>query len=220
MKPSVPAWGTFFLGENENWIRRRIQKRIKPHACYQVELIVPVKGKALEGPVAGWNLFRLESAEPFGFPLKSQSHPKVRVLQGVTKHLFYTSRHERRTLLQRSCAEPVFSGQTLAVLIPISKSPRWWQMAQDERQSYFQTQAGKEGHTAIGLRYADKIFRKLYHCRYSDAAAPYDFLTYFEFHRSHTGDFRRLVDELRDPRRNPEWNYVASEFEIWLNRTG
>ena len=103
------------------------------------------------------------------------------------------------------------------MLIPIGKSDEWWELALDQRQAYFQ-RGVKEGHTAIGLRYVDRVFRKLYHSRYLDPTANYDFLTYFEFYDQYANDFRKLLVELRDSTLNPEWNYVNLEFEIWMNK--
>ena len=75
------------------------------------------------------------------------------------------------------------------------------------------------GHTAIGIRYVDRVFRKLYHSRYTDPPTPYDFLTYFEFNRSDQASFHMLLNELRDTGRNPEWSYVELEYEIWMTKT-
>jgi chlorite dismutase len=139
------------------------------------------------------------------------------MFRGVTQHLQYTTGLQRQELDRHSRSELPPSEKTIAVLIPIGKSGEWWELAQDQRQGYFQ-KAVKEGHTAIGLRYADHVFRKLYHSRYVDPTANYDFLTYFEFYDKYADDFRKLLVELRDATRNPEWNYVRLEFEIWMNK--
>jgi hypothetical protein len=110
------------------------------------------------------------------------------------------------------------SVETTAVLIPIGKSVAWWAMSQDERQILFQKTARHEGHFGIGQRYADRIFRRLYHTRYIDPAAPHDFLTYFEFNEADAPDFRKMISELRDVKRNPEWLYVDFEYEIWMTK--
>jgi chlorite dismutase len=106
----------------------------------------------------------------------------------------------------------------MAVLIPIGKSEEWWKLAQDQRQAYFQKTDTHQGHTAIGLKYVDRVFRKLYHSRYLNAALGYDFLTYFEFEDVYEKDFKDLLAELRDTSGNPEWAYVNLEFEIWMTK--
>jgi hypothetical protein len=72
----------------------------------------------------------------------------------------------------------------------------------------------------IGLAYAGRVFRKLYHSRYLKARLSYDFLTYFEFQERDTEAFKALLTELRDPTGNPEWAYVDFEFEIWMTKRG
>ena len=139
---------------------------------------------------------------------------------GVTQHLQYTSNAQRQKLDERSISELEPSGDTTAVLIPIGKSEAWWKLAQDQRQAHFQRTNTHEGHTAIALKYADRVFRKLYHSRYLNAALNYDFLTYFEFKDAHEEDFRTLLAELRDTGGNPEWAYVDLEFEIWMTKIG
>ncbi len=105
-------------------------------------------------------------------------------------------------------------------MIPIRKSEEWWKLSQDQRQAYFQKTDTYEGHTAVGLRYVDQIFRKLYHSRYLNAVLSYDFLTYFEFKDVYKRNFRTLLSELRDTKENPEWAFVDRAFEIWMTKIG
>jgi hypothetical protein len=139
-------------------------------------------------------------------------------LHGITQSLHYTSEDQRRELdaRSRSALEP--SSDINAVLIPIRKSSGWWQLAEDGRRAHFQSSVLHEGHTAIGTRYTDRVYRKLYHSRGMNPLTPCDFLTYFEFRRVHQDDFRRLLKELRDVARNPEWSYVELEYEIWMTK--
>ena len=46
----------------------------------------------------------------------------------------------------------------------------------------------------------------------------HDFITYFEFERAHTDDFKGLLAKLRDPKQNPEWAFVDRECEIWMTK--
>ncbi|MEO8100068.1 MAG: chlorite dismutase family protein [Acidobacteriota bacterium] len=130
-------------------------------------------------------------------------------LRGVVQHLHYTTADQRTDLAARSQTE-LPAGETTAVLIPIRKSPEWWQMAHDQRGHHFH---GDAGHTAIGFPYADKIFRRLYHARY--LGSRFDFLTYFEFPPEHEAAFRALLAELRATK---EWSYVEEEYEVWMRK--
>jgi chlorite dismutase len=97
-----------------------------------------------------------------------------------------------------------------AVLIPIKKSVRWWEMAQDERRAIFEEESH---HTATGLEYLPGVARRLLHCR--DLGEPFDFLTWFEFASEHTQAFDELLLRLRASK---EWQYVEREVEIRLDR--
>jgi len=99
---------------------------------------------------------------------------------------------------------------TLAALIPIKKSARWWELAQDERRAIFEETSQ---HTAIGLEYLPAIARRLHHSR--DLGEPFDFLTWFEFAPEHAAAFDKLVARLRA---TPEWKYVEREVDIRLTR--
>src|SRR5260370_1281979 len=150
-------------------------------------------------------MLRIESNAPIKVADGSRfAKGQIVTYGGVTQHSHYTTEIQRRELdlLSRGELEP--SNETTAVLIPIGKSARWWQLAQDVRQTYFKQTETKKGHTAIGLKYADRVYRKLYHSRYVGASLPYDFLTYFEFRSSLKDDFKALLAKLRDTERNPE----------------
>jgi hypothetical protein len=175
---------------------------------YKVEKVEAVRGRPLAvGP--GWQVTRLESRTQIARP------PTGLALTGVSQHLEYTSAREREKLEGISRRE----AGNIAVLIPIVKSEAWWAMAQDERQAYFRrAPEGAEGHVEIGKTFAASVLRRLYHARYLPGA-EWDFLTYFEFGREQEGEFRQLLAGLRDPARNPEWQFVERETEIWLNKT-
>ena len=97
------------------------------------------------------------------------------VLHGLTSNVRYASSAEVTELKAR---QPVLNrpGATCAALIPIRKSARWWDLAQDERRAIFEETSH---HTAIGIDYLPAIARRLHHCR--DIGEPFDFLTWFEF---------------------------------------
>jgi chlorite dismutase len=136
----------------------------------------------------------------------------------VPQHLEYTSKAERADLTKRSRTELPPGKDTVVVVIPIRKSAAWWALAQDERNAHFRKQGDQIGHTAIGAKYVERIYRKLYHTRYAVETTDHDFITYFEFDRSHTDDFKSLLANLRDRKKNPEWKYVDREYEIWMTK--
>jgi len=137
---------------------------------------------------------------------------------GVTGHLQYTSAAQARLLDRDAVGELAPSDATVAVLVPIRKSEKWWTLAQDERNAYFQRSHALEGHTEIGLRLASKVYRRLYHSR--PLGESFDFLAYFEFDQAHEAEFKELARRLRDVKVNPEWAFVTDEFELWLTKVG
>ena len=134
-------------------------------------------------------------------------------LAGVTGHVLYTNQEARAALGRISAKE---SGP-MAVLIPIRKSAAWWAMAQDERTSMFCGAERGAGHHAVGVEYASRIFRRLYQARWLPESR-WDFLTYFEFPADERAAFVELLQKLRDPRVNPEWEFVEAEVECWMQR--
>jgi hypothetical protein len=129
------------------------------------------------------------------------------VLRGQISNLRYVTRAELTTLRARQ-APLGRHAATRAALIPIKKSPAWWDLAQDERRAVFEEQSQ---HTAIGLEYLPAIARQLYHCR--DLGEPFDFLTWFEYAPEHADAFEALVARLRSTK---EWSYVEWEVDIRL----
>jgi hypothetical protein len=171
---------------------------------YRIEEVRAVRGAVLAGFAAGGPLFRIESA----LELPSGAGELI----GVTQHLGYTRAAERADL----ATTEVPGAQATCVLIPMTKSSAWWQLAHDERDAIFRG-SGRPGHVTVGLPFARTILRKLYHCR-SLPGAGWDFLTYFEFLPARRAEFLELLAGLRDPERNPEWSHVERESELWLSR--
>ena len=131
------------------------------------------------------------------------------VLRGATSNTRYTTRAELDALVARQEGLNRVEA-TRAALIPIRKTPAWWDLAQDERRAIMEEQSQ---HIAIGLDYLPSIARRLHHCR--ELAEPFDFLTWFEYAPEHTEAFETLVDRLRNTR---EWRYVDREVDIRLSR--
>lgn len=132
-------------------------------------------------------------------------------LKGQVSNIRYATRAEVMAL--RSSQEPLGRTQARrAALIPIRKTPAWWDLAQDERRAIFEEQSH---HTQIGLKYLPAIARQLYHCR--DLDQPFDFLTWFEFAPEFADAFEELVAKLRS---TTEWQYVDREVDLRLERPG
>jgi len=131
------------------------------------------------------------------------------ILQSFTSNVRYAMASEVKAL--KAIQPELDRAEALcAVLIPIKKSLKWWQMAQDERRAIFEEDSH---HTAMGLEYLPEVARRLHHCR--DLGEPFDFLTWFEFAPEHTPIFDQLLLRLRASK---EWEYVEREVEVRLRR--
>jgi len=219
---SERTWVLFAASADEHLLSEIAGRQNGRVSKYRIDAITPIVGKVPTGLAPGWGVVRIESDAPIHLAEESKSTSKGRIItfRGVTENLHYTSETQRQELNARSREEFKPSNETTAVLIPIGKSLKWWQLSQDQREAHFKSGDKYKGHTAIGISFVDRVFRKLYHSRYIGRPVPYDFLTYFEFNESHRDDFTKLLNELRDPAQNPEWDYVDLEYEIWMRKIG
>jgi hypothetical protein len=213
---SAWTWGYYFAGKTKQAIQSLAGGHKSSLTSYQVEKVNAIQGKPGVSLDKGARLIRLETATRL--PLE-QARAQGLLFYGLPQHLQYTTGEQRVELNRRSRQELLAGKDTVAVIIPIRKKAAWWAMPVDERMAYFQKKGDKIGHTAIGAKYADRIYRKLYHTRYAVEASEHDFLTYFEFERRHTEEFKSLLAQLRDPQQNPEWEFVDREYEIWMTKT-
>ena len=211
---SAWTWGYFFAAPDKASVEKLSGGRKQSLTLYRVDKIEATRGEAGVSIKPGSMLVRVETAARLTMPAEAKG-PTL-LLQGVPQHLEYMSKAQRDKLSSRPGFPP--SKDTVAVVIPIRKSAAWWALAHDERSSHFQQTEGKKGHTAIGAGYVDRIHRKLYHTRYAVETRDHDFITYFEFDRAQTDDFKRLLSALRDTEQNPEWKYVDHEYEIWMTK--
>jgi len=132
------------------------------------------------------------------------------VLHGVTSNERYVERPERAALIERQ--RPLGRAEAdRAALIPITKSPDWWELTQDDRRGIFEATSH---HIAVGLEYLPAVARRLHHGR--DIGAEFDFLTWFEFANADADAFDELVGRLRE---TEEWSYVEREVDIRLERS-
>jgi chlorite dismutase len=132
------------------------------------------------------------------------------VLRGVTSNQRYVTRPEQTALssVQEGLGRP---DATCAAMIPMSKSPEWWALTQDERREIFE---GRSAHIATGMRYLPAVARRLHHGR--DLGEPFDFITWFEYAPSQASAFEDLVAALRN---SEEWKYVVREVDVRLIRS-
>lgn len=130
-------------------------------------------------------------------------------LVGTTSNIRYSSADEAAAMRARQ--EGLGRKQArCAALIPISKSPEWWAMAQDERRRIFEETSQ---HIRIGMDYLPAIARRLHHGR--DLGAEFDFLTWFDYAPEHADAFEAMCVRLRE---TPEWRFVTREIDIRLSR--
>lgn len=171
------------------------------HGDWVVESITPITGPALPAVA---RVHVVEGPWPFGVGGQW-------LLRGVLSHDRYLHRHERDAL--RAVQPPLGRPEaTRAVLIPLSKSPAWWDLAQDERRAILED---RSHHIAAGLRYLPAIARRLHHGQ--ERGEEFDFLAWFEFAPSAEAHFDQLLAQLRG---SEEWRYVEREVEIRLAWVG
>lgn len=133
---------------------------------------------------------------------------------GVTGQLNYTDTTTLQRLKDQAPTRGTGRDQPNAVVLPLSKTTEWWRLPQEKREQYFFKHPEvfnprHLGHNAIGFKYINKIFRKLYHSRFM--GGDQDFITYFEFADSDAKTFDQLLDGLRDVALNPEWKFVIEK---------
>jgi hypothetical protein len=216
VEESAWTWGYFFAPADKAAVRALFGERKQYLTSYRVDKIAPVRGKAGVSLEPGAILIRVET--PTRLAASADAKKAGLLFFGLPQHLQYTTSQEKTDLGKRSRAELLAGKATVAVIIPIRKSAAWWALPHDERNAYFHKKGDKIGHTAIGAKYVERIYRKLYHTRYAVETTEHDFITYFEFERAHTDDFKSLLAKLRDPQQNPEWSYVDREYEIWTTK--
>jgi hypothetical protein len=147
----------------------------------------------------------------------------VTAIEGAARVPQYTSAEMYCYAYRAAMARASGRVQRNVIIIPMSKSPEWWNKAALDRQTYFYPHAdGAGAHVKGHARAAEEgistIFRKLYynpdgHGRENE----WDFISYFECADEHLPVFDRICQSLRDVRQNPEWRYVTEGPE-WRGR--
>lgn len=169
--------------------------------AWQVTLNSPVRGEGLFAVPA----LAITKGASIALPLLPSS--TAWRLAGVASHVRYVEKAEKAQLAEKQA--PLGRKEaTCAALIPVKKSAKWWELAQDERREILEA---KSQHISGSLKYLPQIARQLYHCR--DLGEPFDFITWFEYAPEHATMFEELVAMLRA---SEEWKFVEREVDVRL----
>jgi hypothetical protein len=148
----------------------------------------------------------------------------VIVVNGAERAPRYSSAEMYNHAYKRAMARTSGRAARNAIILPINKTPQWWEKTVLDRHVYFYPHhdpaAGCQvtGHVQAAEAGIATIFRRLYHN--PDAyrrAGEFDFVTYFECADEHLPVFDQICRALRDERHNPEWRYVLEAPE-WRGR--
>lgn len=111
-----------------------------------------------------------------------------------------------------------------AIVVPIRKTPEWWQKSTLERHSYFYphidhaSASPVRGHALAAEKGIPVLFRRVFHNPDGyERKGEFDFITYFECDDESLPVFDQVLTSLRDFHQNPEWRYVE-EGPIWRGR--
>ncbi|MFA5909962.1 MAG: hypothetical protein WC815_14375 [Vicinamibacterales bacterium] len=111
-----------------------------------------------------------------------------------------------------------------AIIVPIRKTPEWWQKSVLERHAYFYPHVDHasacpvKGHAVAAERGIPALFRRVYHNPDGyERPGEFDFVTYFECDDESVPVFDGVLNSLRDFHQNPEWRYVQ-EGPIWRGK--
>ena len=111
-----------------------------------------------------------------------------------------------------------------AIIVPIRKTPEWWQKSALERHAFFYPHVDHasacpvKGHAMTAERGIASLFRRVYYNPDGyERPDEFDFLTYFECDDDGLPVFDSILQSLRDTHQNPEWRYVQ-EGSIWRGK--
>ena len=110
------------------------------------------------------------------------------------------------------------------IVLPMRKTPEWWQKSTLERHSYFYPHVDHasatpvRGHAQAAEKGIPSLFRRVFHNPDGyERPGEFDFITYFECDDESVPVFDSVLNSLRDFHQNPEWRYVE-EGPIWKGR--
>ena len=111
-----------------------------------------------------------------------------------------------------------------AIIVPIRKTPEWWQKSALERHAFFYPHVDEasacpvKGHAVAAARGIPVLFRRVYYNPDGyERQGEFDFITYFECDDEALPVFDEVLQSLRDTQQNPEWQFVK-EGPIWRGK--
>ena len=137
------------------------------------------------------------------------------ILEGAERAPRYTSAEMHNFAYKHALSRQSGRASQNAVILPMSKTPAWWEKSALERHSYFYPHhegasgSSVKGHAKTAEAGITTVFRRLYHNPDGyQRPGEFDFITYFECTDANMPVFDQMCRALRDPRQNPEWKYV------------
>jgi hypothetical protein len=111
-----------------------------------------------------------------------------------------------------------------AIIVPIRKTPEWWQKSALERHAFFYPHVDEtsacpvKGHAVAAAHGIPVLFRRVYYNPDGyERPGEFDFMTYFECDDEALPVFDSVLQSLRDTQQNPEWQFVK-EGPIWRGK--
>jgi hypothetical protein len=148
----------------------------------------------------------------------------IRFLRGVVRPTQYTGNAMHEFAYARQVVQQPGERMPHAFLVPMNKTPAWWEKSWMERHTYFLPRYGDtgrmvhEGHALAASAGIASLMRRTYKSDSQPAAdGQYEFVNYFECADEGVPTFEAVVGALRDLQRNPEWSFVR-EGPTWRGR--
>jgi hypothetical protein len=149
---------------------------------------------------------------------------RLRVLGGVVRPRTYTGAAMNNFAYAHAVVQQPGHLMPNAFLVPMSKTAAWWAKDWMERHTYFLPRYDDDGRMkAQGHALAAEpgiacLMRRTYKAETEPAPeGAYDFVTYFECADADIPTFHRVMANLRDVDKNPEWRFVR-EGPTWYGR--
>jgi len=146
------------------------------------------------------------------------------LLKGVVRAPRYTGAAMHEFAYARQVSQQAGHRAPHAFLVPMKKTAEWWVKDWMERHTYFLPRFDESGsmtnhgHALAAVAGISCLMRRTYKARVEPApACEYDFVNYFECADADVPTFHAVCSSLRDPVKNPEWQYVR-EGPTWHGR--
>jgi hypothetical protein len=143
------------------------------------------------------------------------------ILKGVVRPPRYTGAAMHEFAYARQVSQQPGDRAPHAFLVPMKKTPEWWEKDWMERHTYFLPRFDESGsminhgHALAAAAGIPCLMRRTYKALVEPApACEYDFTNYFECADSDVQTFHAVCTNLRDTVKNPEWQYVR-EGPTW-----